>query len=235
MEQIKTIGILGGMGPEATAEFYKRILKQCQVEHNAVQDKDYPQIVIYSMAPKGSDESGIANRKLLLTEFIDGIIRLTVSGCDFVVLPCNTAHTFLQELRKHIKIPVISMTDKTVEAVARTGGVKTVGLLASEDSYHEEVYAKALKKVGVRLVEPSATDKERITQIILHVMGGRIDKKDKEALISIIRKMEAAGAEAVILGCTELPLVLKAGDSPVKVYDTLDILTETALKEAYPD
>lgn len=232
MKQIRMIGILGGMGPEATAEFYKRILKLCQIEHGAVQDKDYPQVAIYSMAPKGSDESGIANRKLLLTEFIDGIIRLTVSGCDFVVLPCNTAHTFLDELKTHVKIPLISMTEKTVERIKRSG-VRTIGLLSSEDSYKEEVYAAALKKAGIKLIVPSEKEKKRVTDVILHAMGGKIVKEDKNVLISAIRKMKVEGAEAVIIGCTELSLVLKAEESPIKAYDTLDILAEETLKEAY--
>ncbi len=232
LKQIKTIGILGGMGPEASAELYRRILKLCQVSHRAVQDGDYPRIMIFSMAPKGSDETGIKNRDVLLTEFIDGIIRLTVSGCDFAVLPCNTAHTFISELKKHVKIPIISMTEKAVQKAAKLK-MHRIGLLSSEDSYQEGVYEAQLKQHGITLIKPEIDDRKRITQIILHVMGGKIKKGDKKVLISIINKLKKKSAEGVIIGCTELPLVIKKEESPIKAIDTLDVLAEAAIEEAY--
>lgn len=96
-----------------------------------------------------------------------------------------------------------------------------------------EGYAAALKKAGIKLIAPSEKEKKRVTDVILHAMGGKIVKEDKNVLISAIRKMKVEGAEAVIIGCTELSLVLKAEESPIKAYDTLDILAEETLKEAY--
>jgi aspartate racemase len=230
---MKTIGILGGMGPSATAGLYQRILRLCQIQHGAVQDKDYPGIIIYSMSLKGSDESGIADRNTLLNELIAGVVRLTAAGCDFIVLPSNTAHIFISELKEHSVVPIISMIDKTVQMVAMNS-VRCIGLLASEDSYHYEIYVNALAKNGIKLVIPSEIEQKGITRIILHVMGGEVHNNvDWDTLYSIIKHMEQMGAEAVIIGCTELSLVISAKEYPLKVYDSLDLLAKAAVEMAY--
>jgi aspartate racemase len=232
MKQIKVIGILGGMGPAATAELYSRLIRLCQVRYNSVQDKDYPKIMIYSLAPSGSDESGVANEEVLESEFIDGIHRLAVSGCEFVILPCNTAHYFLTKLKQHIAVPILSMTDETIKQVQRSG-VKLVGILASEDAYRKEVYLKKLRDLGINVVLPTEVEKKKITRVILHVMSGKQDSSDKKILLTIIKRMKEKGAKGVIIGCTELPLVIKSKECPIKAFDTVDILAEATLKEAY--
>ncbi|MGD0729184.1 MAG: amino acid racemase [Candidatus Micrarchaeaceae archaeon] len=230
---MKTIGILGGMGPAATVELLNRIIFLCQRKYKAVQDSEYPQIAIYSMAPKGSDETGIKNEKLLQKEFIIGSNKLSKVGCDFVILPCNTAHYFMAKIKKQTRIPVLSMTDETVSIVKKSK-LKKVGLLASQSSYDHNIYGDILASKGIKLILPNNGERRNITNIILRIMAGNLDKKDKTTLKEIIKQMEKREQiQAIIIGCTELSIILKVNECPIKAFDSLDILAENAVIKAY--
>lgn len=232
-DQRRTIGILGGMGPVATAEFFHRILALCELEHGAVQDGDYPPILVYSMSLKGSSESGIRDAKLLEHEFVEGITRLHRAGCDFVVIPCNTAHHFVQRLRKDVSTPILSIIDLAADE-AKAKGITRVGLLASESTYEHGVYRRPLAARGLTCVSPLLSEKKMLTEIVLHIMAGRKVAEDRGVLRKIVRRMvKVDGIQGVIVGCTELSLVLPAGRYPVRAVDALDVLAEASVKAAY--
>jgi aspartate racemase len=230
---MKTIGVLGGMGPVATGEFFNRMLALCQKEHNAFQDGDYPPILVYSMSLKGSNESGIKDEKKLEFEFIDGIIKLCNGGCDFVVIPCNTAHHFVEDLRKKVDTPILSIIDLAVAEVKKNK-IKKIGLLASESTYIHKVYAIPLSVNGIELVSPEQNERKKLTKIVLDIMGGKRTEEDRKTIKAITDRMvKDNGIEAVIVGCTELSLVLPNDQYPVKAFDAMDSLAEAAVKTAY--
>ncbi len=230
---MKTIGILGGMGPVATGEFFNRIMALCQRIHGAVQDGDYPPISMYSMSLKGSDESGIKNEKVLEQEFVSGIKELGMTKADFVTIPCNTAHHFIATLKKEVRIPIVSITDETVARV-EAAKLKRIGLLASESTYIKKVYGRPFAAKRIEVVEPLDTEKKMLTRMVLHVMGGTLTDRDKSDMKAIVRRMKHdSKIQAVVVGCTELSLVLKAKEYPVKAFDALDVLAEAAVARAY--
>lgn len=218
---MKTIGILGGMGPAATAELYNRIIFYCQKNYKAIQDEDYPPIVLYSLPLKGTDETGITDQDLVFKEFSREIKKLEMHGADFIIIPCNTLHTFNEKIRKESKIPVLSIIEETLDEVKRSE-IKSLGLLASETTYRDKLYTAHLDN----LVIPSNEEQKQISKVILHVMGGSNTESDKKVLLKIINNMKVEG---VILGCTELSLVLKQNDTKVKILDSLHILAWSAV------
>jgi aspartate racemase len=230
---MKTIGILGGMGPVATGEFFNRIMSLCQKWHGAVQDGDYPPISVYSMSLQGSNESGIKNEKVLEREFLEGIEELGMTKCDFVTIPCNTAHHFIAQMKKKTRVPIISITDETVARVEKEK-MKRIGLLASESTYIHKVYGKPFASHHIEVVEPTDEEKRILTRMVLHVMGGKLSSRDKADMKTIVSRMKREDKiQAVVVGCTELSLVLKTDEYPTRAFDALDVLAEAAVTEAY--
>ena len=230
---MRTIGILGGMGPVATGEFILRILALCQKGHGAVQDGEYPAIAMYSMSPKGSNESGIKANNLLEREFLAGVKELDKTSADFITIPCNTAHHYIESMRNVAKVPIISITEETVKRAKRLG-MKRIGLFASESTYKEGVYGKPFSASGIIFVEPTELEKKGLTRLVLHVMGGTLTPKDKLYLKKLIKRMKKDdGIDAAIIGCTELSCVLRGKEYPMKAIDAMDVLAEEAVKNAY--
>lgn len=223
--KFKNIGILGGMGPEASANFYYKIIKYCQNKYKSVQDIDYPHVVIYSMHLQGFNETGILNQKNVLSQLIKGIKILENSGCDFIVIPCNTVHYFIEELSQSVKIPILSIIDETINKIKEN----KVGLIASETTMNLDIYQSKLKENNIDCLTPDKKDYRKITKLILEVMGGKVNNKTKDDVLKIIKKMNS---ESLVLGCTELPIVINQKDTKIKIYDTLQILSEATVDYA---
>ncbi|MBT3298289.1 amino acid racemase [archaeon] len=230
----KKIGILGGMGPETSANFYYKIIHYCQKKYQATQDTDFPPMVIYSLPLFGFDELGIVNKKLVLQQLLQGIEILEKAGCDFIVIPCNTVHYFINEMRIKSTIPIISIMEETVKKI-KLDNHNIVGLLASETTLKLKLYQKILDGNNIKCLTPINEDYQFITDLILEIMSGEVKGKTKREVISIIKKMVMKSTDAVILGCTEIPLAITQKDVNIKVYDTLQILAESAVCYAIKD
>lgn len=224
----KKIGILGGMGPEASANFYYSIINYCQKKYQAVQDTDFPPMIIYSLPLFGFDESGIIDKKLVLKQLICGINTLINSGCDFIVIPCNTVHLFINELRKKSNIPIISIMEETIKKIKQEN-IGVVGLLGSETTLKFKLYQNLLDKNNINYISIKEEEYPIITQLILEVMSGKIKNKTKNNVLLIIKRMQQQSANAIVLGCTEIPLAISQKDVNIKIYNTIQILAESAV------
>ena len=110
---MKTIGVLGGMGPAASATLYANMIEYAQSKYNAVQDTDYPPIIIYSLPLSGFDETGITDENLVKKQLIKGVQILEDAGCDSIVIACNTVHVFHDDMQKAVTIPVLHIVEET--------------------------------------------------------------------------------------------------------------------------
>jgi len=230
---MRTIGVLGGMGPVATVEFLRRLLVRCEELYGAVQDGEYPPILTYSMSLTGSDESGIGNARVLEQEFVDGITKLSRGGCDFVVIPCNTAHHFVDRLRGAATVPILSIIDLAVAKLEECGA-KTVGVLASESTYRHAVYERPLAANGMTAVVPTPPERKALIGIVRDIMGGQRTVHDREAMRRIAQRMaDEDGVDTILVGCTELSVVRPASQYPVRAVDAMDVLAEAAVSVAY--
>lgn len=229
MRQQKIIGILGGMGPEATIDLFAKIVRSTP----ASKDQDHLRIIVDNNPEipdrqKAILESGPSPAPLLIRT----ARNLETAGADFIVMPCNTAHYWIEEIRKTVKIPVIDMIRETAEYVARTyPAIRTVGILAATGTVLSGLHQQHLSRVGIGTISPSDEDQAAVMRAIYAVKAGDMSRSRATA-IEVGRRLIESGAEGIVAGCTEMPLILKTGDLPVPVVDATQVLATRAVEAA---
>ena len=228
------------MGPEASADLYLRIIKICQRKYKARVDEDYPQILINSITPSDVVGKGAPwpvqkvikeMREKVLPCLSKGVKILERAGADFIVIACNTVQYCLPEIRRFSKIKIISLPEE-VRKILEKKEIKKVGILGTTNLIKMKIYEKEFKLAGIKSLYPSEKEQKKINQIILRLLGGEKDLADKFFLIRVINGLRKRGVKAVILACTELPLILNQKDCKVRLLDTTQILAEVATKMA---
>ncbi len=202
----KKIGIIGGVGPQATAFIYGKIIELAQTKYGAKNNNDFPQVLIESVPVPDfiSDKTNIPIAKEMLIKTVKG---LTLAGATRICIGSNTVHILLNELQEQTNIPFISMI-QLVAGLCHKRGFKTVGLLGTPVLLDSGMYPKELEKYGIKVIMPTNDQIEVADRIIRGVMAGQQNGIDKQVYISSLNAMYRQGAEAIILGCTELPLAL---------------------------
>jgi aspartate racemase len=226
----KIIGILGGMGPEATIDLFYKIIKFTPAE----KDQEHLRIIIDNN-PKIPDRTAaiLGKGEDPLPALQETAQNLEKAGADFIVIPCNTAHYFLSSIQESVNIPVLNMIEETAkETKKRIPQIKKVGLLASIGVYKSEIYHQRFKKFNIEVISPEEKDKEEIMKVIYTIKAGDLSKRVKKNILKITQKLIDKGAEAIIAGCTEIPLILKEGDVSVPLIDSTQILAKAAVQKA---
>ncbi len=223
---MKKIGVLGGMGPESTAQFYKNLIRECQRQYGAKYDDDYPEIFIYSL-PIPDVVKSLSNPQKTTERLTAGIQILENAGAEIIAVPCNTVELFIPEIRKDTKIPILSIIEQTVSEIKKRK-YETVGLLATKMTIDNKLYENYLDKI--RVVKPK--NQATITKIILNVMAGKKSRRDKNKITKIINQLRIDGCEAIILGCTDLPILIGQKDTSVTLIDSLGILAKKTIEYA---
>src|SRR3989338_2154244 len=208
MKKYKTIGILGGMGPESTAEFYLRIIRLFQKEMNAVYDDDFPEIIIINLPLPDVVENKINDEDIKFM-LIQCAKKLENAGADFVAIPCNTVSSCIDEMRNELSIPILNIVEETSREI-NSQNFKRIGLLATEKTIQDKIYSDFLKNVD--LIIPEKNDQKTVTKIVLTILSGRRESENIEFLNCLIEYLKSRGAEKVILGCTDLPLLIARDD-----------------------
>jgi len=226
----KIIGILGGMGPEATIDLFYKIIKFTPAE----KDQDHLRIIIDNN-PKIPDRTTaiLGKGEDPLPVLQETARNLEKAGADFIIIPCNTAHYFLSSIQKSVRIPVLNIIEEAVkETQQRIPQIKKVGLLASIGVYKTKIYHQQFKKFNIEVIYPEEKDKEEAMKAIYAVKAGDLSNEVKENILKIAQKLIAKGAEVIITGCTEIPLILKEGDVSVPLIDPTQVLAEAAVQKA---
>lgn len=226
----KIIGILGGMGPEATIDLFYKIIKFTPAE----KDQEHLRIIIDNN-PKIPDRTAaiLGKGEDPLPALQETAQNLEKAGADFIIIPCNTAHYFLSSIQESVNIPVLNMIEETAkETKKRIPQIKKVGLLASIGVYKSEIYHQHFKKFNIEVISPEEKDKEEIMKVIYTIKAGDLSQKVKKNILKITQKLIDKGAEAIIAGCTEIPLILKEGDVSVPLIDSTQILARIAVQKA---
>jgi aspartate racemase len=221
----KIIGILGGMGAEATVELFKRIVEKTQ----AKSDQDHLRIIIDNN-PQIPDRTQaiLHNGKDPLPLLRKSASILEAAGADFIIIPCNSAHYFLENIREAVTIPILNMIGETTNAITE----KRVGLLATDGTAQIGLYHKACSERGIEIISPKACDQQRVMGVIYGVKAGKRKQPFKETVIDVIHGLKESGIEALILGCTELSVLFTEEAADLPMYDALDILAKSAVREA---
>ena len=229
----KTIGILGGMGPEATAYFYELIIKKT----GASKDQEHIPVVIYSNPEVPPRTDAILGKgPSPLAHLLEGVRVLREAGADFIVMPCVTAHSFYDQILSEVKVSFLNLVDETVLwAMRKIPELKKVGLISSTGTLKARLFDEAFDKEGIEVLAPEEAEQERVTEAIFGKEGikaGFTSGRNREIILDAARSLVKRGAEAVIAGCTEVPLVLKEKDIEVPLIEPLEILAEVSILRA---
>jgi aspartate racemase len=201
---MKKIGIIGGVGPQATSYLYSKIISFSQELYMADDNDDFPHLIIESVPIPDfiSDKSKVDTALNILKGTIKGFQS---SNVDRICIASNTVHILLNDLAKETNIPFISMID-LVSKKCSDYGYKKVGLLATPVLTGSGLYDDALRMLGIELVKPEPNELLIVESIIRGVLAGHIPEDKKASYIELMNKLYSTGAEGIILGCTELPL-----------------------------
>ncbi len=228
---MKTLGVIGGMGPQASIRFLELVIQRCIKEFGVVDNNEFPHILLSNLpAPDiiANRENEGEARRMLAEEGR----KLEGAGVDFLVMTCNSMHILSDSCTNAVSIPFLSIID-TVVNKALTEERKSVGLLGTMTTMTSDLYMAPLQDAGIEVVIPPSQERERVVRCILNVIAGRASDKDVQALQEIIRGLQEGSAEAVILGCTELPLLINQSLSEIPVLDSLELLAEASCEEIF--
>jgi aspartate racemase len=226
----KKIGILGGMSPESTIAYYEHITRAYSERFG---DYGYPEIIIYSVSFQPYVDWPRQERWDLVAQGLgEAARRLEAAGADFIVIATNTMHLVFDEVQATIQVPMLSLLDAVGEAIL-AGGTKKVGLLGTKYTMEKRFYQDALGRRGITVLVPDAEDRQYLDAVIYdELVAGRVRDESRRGLIAIISRLEERGAQGVILGCTEIPMLVNEADAGLRLFDTTAIHAEAALRYA---
>lgn len=228
---MKTIGLIGGMSWESSLEYYRIINEKIKQELGGLHSA---QSLMYSVdfeEIKNLQHEGKWDE--LTTIMIDAAKRLEKGGADMIVICTNTMHKMANEVQESINLPLIHIADTTAQAI-KDLNLKKIALLGTKFTMEQDFYKGRLtEKHGIEVIVPNDEDRDMVHKIIYNELClGNIKESSKQEYIRIIEKMANSGAEGVILGCTEIPLLIKETDVSIPIFDTTTIHAEKAVLEA---
>jgi aspartate racemase len=232
----KVIGILGGMGPEATVDCFDKIIKNTP----AAKDQDHLRVVIDSN-PKVPDRTAaiIGDGESPVPAMIAGCRALQRAGADFIIIPCVSAHVFLADVRQQSQLPILSIFDAVAEAITRNHPeIKTVGLLGTSGTVSGGLFQKRLAQDGITTLVPDDGMQSRIMAAIYDIKSSRPSRTRSEITNELISAAESListtpeGARAIVAGCTEIPLALKQEHLSIPYFDAVTILARAAVRRS---
>jgi len=213
------VGIIGGMGPLSTVEFLKRIVEKTPAE----KDQDHIRIIV-DFNSKVPDRTAhiLGKGESPLPYLLDSVDRLTRAGVDVIFISCNTAHYYIEDMRRRSSVPIVDLVEEGLK-ILKKRGINKILLLATEGTIRSGIYRTRGEKVGIEIVDPDDHMLNTTMRVIYSVKSGKIDdakKHWKELSKSLKEEQE------ILLGCTELPVVADRG------IDVLDLWADIVLKVA---
>ncbi|MCK8824183.1 aspartate/glutamate racemase family protein [Fuchsiella alkaliacetigena] len=229
----KIAGIIGGMGPEATSDLFSKIVELTPAE----KEQENIEMIIYNN-PKIPDrtEAILFDGKDPFQPILGMAKKLEKMEVDFLLIPCNTAHYYYQQLQEHINIPIINMIEETAKKICYSSNkINSVGLLATKGTIETKIYDDCFSNYNIDILVPAEREIKEIMDVIYTIKYG--EKKDihKYKLNLIANDLVNNGADCVVLGCTELSLLFDSKSFNYPVYNSQNILAEKAVELAFYD
>ena len=220
-------GIIGGLGPETSSKF-------CLNVNMKFRDitKRQPDLVMENLPiPADAEKKLITGRPTGIHRILlrNAVIRLNNAEVDFIAIPCNTVHCFLRELRSISKRPIISIIEECVKE-CQNKNFRKVGLLATSKTIKDELFKNECKEKGIELLVPDSHDQKILNNIILRILNNVNTRNDKKEILRIVKQLGSNGVEAVILGCTDLSLIISKNDCSIPILETDKILEDSLVQ-----
>lgn len=222
---MKKIGIIGGMGPMATVDLFEKITRLTAAES----DQAHIHVLVDSNTSIPDRTAAILDgRETPVPEIVRSALRLEAMGADVLVMACNTAHYFIDEIRKFTRVPILHMIEETA-AEAKRRGYTCVGLLATEGTCRTGIYDRAFKEQGLSIVKPSGELETSIMDLIYKGVKAGVNEYPLDGVYKTLDHLNEQGAEVFILGCTELPLAVRLYQLEAKTIDPTEVLARRAI------
>jgi len=227
MKQVKKIGLVGGISWVSTMDYYKFINEGINQRLGGL---NFARCVIYSLNFGDVQEKTWENSFELLLNACENLER---SEVDAIILCANTAHLFADKLQEQIKLPLIHIGTETAKAIKRSG-LRKVGLLGTKFTMEMESYRKKLEESGLEVFIPEKQEtRDYIQYTVKEELGrGLIKTETKQNYISIVKELVGHGAEGIILGCTEIPMLISQEDFSIPIFDTTKIHSQAIVEYA---
>ena len=227
---MKTIGLIGGMSWESTVSYYQIINEYVKKQLGGLHSA---KIIMYSVEFHEIEECQSSGDWARSAQILaDAAKKLEMGGADFILICTNTMHKVAPEIAAAVKVPVVHIAEATA-AVLREKGVTKTALLGTKYTMTQDFYKQNLIDAGIEVMIPGEADVEKVNDVIFNELClGEIRDESRAGFSRIIRELASQGAQGVILGCTEIGLLISQKDSPVPVFDTTVIHAEMAARMA---
>lgn len=230
MSGFRTIGVLGGMGPAATADFFGKLL----AASGAGRDQDHPRVLIDCDPTLPERHAAIRGEGPSPGPRLAAMARgLATAGAEVLCMPCNTAHAFEDEIRAAVDLPFVSIIDASVDAtLARAPEAGAVGLLAAQGTLDADLYGPAFARRGLEALRPEPDAQQAFMTLLWRIKAGDRGEPARAEMRRLADALIARGARAVVAACTEAPLVLDDGDVAAPVIDSSAALAAATISAA---
>ena len=223
---LKTIGLIGGMSWESTATYYKIINETVKEKLGGLHSA---KCILYSVDFQEIEECQANGNWEKSGEILgEAAYNLEKAGADFIVICTNTMHKVINQIKEKISIPILHIAEMTAEKILEKG-LKNIALLGTKYTMEQDFYKSKLIEKGINVIIPDKNDIETINEVIYDELClGTINSDSKKKFLEIVDKLRSKGAECIILGCTEIGLLIKNEDTDVPLFDTAIIHAEQA-------
>jgi aspartate racemase len=224
------MGILGGMSPESTVTYYEHITREYTARYG---DYGYPEILIYSVNFKQYVEWQRQGQwDEAATAMAEALERLRAAGAAFGIIATNTMHIVFDKVQAAVGMPLLSIVDATAQAI-RDAGVRSVGLLGTIFTMRERFFRDGLCRCGIDVLVPDNGAQDRINDVIYQELcRGEVLPRSRAMFLSVIESLRERGAQGIVLGCTEVPVLVRPADCELPLFNTTILHAETALQYA---
>jgi len=226
----RMVGIFGGMGPEATANFYAEIVRLTP----AKKDQEHLPVLIYSLPQVPDRSTCIASGSREIVPYLTHAVKkLERGGASFIAIPCNTVHHYHADMQRAVRIPVLNMISEAADAVKRDHPqARTVGLLATSGTVRTKLYEEALTKRGLKVLLPDDTTQQCcVMDAVYSIKSGGSKQRQADLLAQAGNRLIQRGADVLLLGCTEIPLAFDVKRSRVPVVNATEVLARATIRE----
>jgi aspartate racemase len=225
----KSVGVIGGFGPETTAEFYLAVNFGCQQIA-----KDRRPLIVISNCPLPFEiERDLITFNTGQERYIPFLTaeakRLEASGVDFLVLPCNSLHVFIDDIRSAVKIPVLSIVEETCDYIQKNNFHK-ISLISTSATVKNRLYETEFEHRGINFLVPDGLQRAEMDKIIQRLVNGEHLNRDREKILEVVQSLKLKKVDAVALACTDLQLLLP-DDDEVPIFDTMKVLADSTVRE----
>ena len=226
MIKLKTIGLIGGMSWESTVTYYKIINETVKEKLGGLHSA---KCILYSIDFQEIEECQANGNWEKSGEILgEAANNLEKAGADFIVICTNTMHKVINQIKEKISIPILHIAEMTAEKILEKG-LKNIALLGTKYTMEQDFYKSKLIEKGINVIIPDKNDIEIINEVIYDELClGTINSNSKKKFLEIVDKLRSKGAEGIILGCTEIGLLIKNEDTDVPLFDTAVIHAEEA-------